>query len=69
VASAADTVDASEVAAAYVPSLALLAVTEQTPWPEVMVTVVPETEQILLVLKVTAPVPLPPEELTVKVLP
>jgi hypothetical protein len=34
-----------------------------------MVTVVPETEQILLVLKVTAPVPLPPEELTVKVLP
>jgi hypothetical protein len=47
----------------------LVAVTEQVPEPAVMVTVVPETEQTPLALNVTAPLPLPPEEPTVKVVP
>jgi hypothetical protein len=44
-------------------------VTEQVPEPAVIVTVVPETEQAPLALKVTAPLPLPPDAPTVKVLP
>jgi hypothetical protein len=34
-----------------------------------MLTVVPETEQAPLALNVTVPVPLPPDEATVKVVP
>jgi hypothetical protein len=47
----------------------LVAVTEQVPVPAVMLTVVPETEQAPLALNVTAPLPLPPAEPIVKVLP
>jgi hypothetical protein len=63
------TVAGAEVAAAYVASEALVAVTEQVPEPAVMVTVLPVTEQAPVALNVTAPVPLPPEEPTVKVVP
>jgi hypothetical protein len=44
-------------------------VTEQVPEPDMVVTVFPETEQAPLALNVAMPVPLPPDEPTVKVLP
>jgi hypothetical protein len=47
----------------------LVAVTEQVPVPLVIVTVVPEAEHAPPPMNVTAPVPLPPDEPTVKVIP
>ena len=68
-AGAASTVDGADVALAYVASGALVAVTEHTPVPEVMVTVVSVTEHAPVAANVTAPDPLPPDEPTVNVAP
>ena len=46
-----------------------MAVTEQVPEPDVIVTVIPETEQAPAAEKVTAPKPEPPAEPTVNVVP